>query len=137
MPDPAGKRSPSTRIICSVYRTDIPATSCDPIGYCRADQKRRPSLCSCPRSLAGRGHCLEVRMQTGIAGLPAPQLRDVRWIDGSGEERGPLSLDDLGDGYRILYFFQHWCPGCHAHRSEEHTSELQSLMRISYAVFCL
>src|SRR3546814_5421599 len=24
----------------------------------------------------------------------------------------------------------------HAHRSEEHTSELQSLMRISYAVFC-
>src|SRR3546814_4929450 len=31
--------------------------------------------------------------------------------------------------------------GCHGHglslRSEEHTSELQSLMRISYAVFCL
>src|SRR3546814_6727006 len=27
-------------------------------------------------------------------------------------------------------------PGC-LHRSEEHTSELQSLMRISYAVFCL
>src|SRR3546814_9120406 len=29
---------------------------------------------------------------------------------------------------------QQWCCGC---RSEEHTSELQSLMRISYAVFCL
>src|SRR3546814_5991322 len=27
--------------------------------------------------------------------------------------------------------------GAKAHRSEEHTSELQSLMRISYAVFCL
>src|SRR3546814_2093207 len=27
-----------------------------------------------------------------------------------------------------------WLRGC---RSEEHTSELQSLMRISYAVFCL
>src|SRR3546814_1083329 len=27
--------------------------------------------------------------------------------------------------------------GVHACRSEEHTSELQSLMRISYAVFCL
>src|SRR3546814_6709614 len=26
---------------------------------------------------------------------------------------------------------------CSAMRSEEHTSELQSLMRISYAVFCL
>src|SRR3546814_2411883 len=35
------------------------------------------------------------------------------------------------------------CPAFHGHaslpveRSEEHTSELQSLMRISYAVFCL
>src|SRR3546814_5793159 len=28
------------------------------------------------------------------------------------------------------------CPAIHR-RSEEHTSELQSLMRISYAVFCL
>src|SRR3546814_1396536 len=27
--------------------------------------------------------------------------------------------------------------GRSVHRSEEHTSELQSLMRISYAVFCL
>src|SRR3546814_9639245 len=27
--------------------------------------------------------------------------------------------------------------GCRTLRSEEHTSELQSLMRISYAVFCL
>src|SRR3546814_9288749 len=27
--------------------------------------------------------------------------------------------------------------GCDFERSEEHTSELQSLMRISYAVFCL
>src|SRR3546814_3126468 len=31
-----------------------------------------------------------------------------------------------------------WCtPTLRACRSEEHTSELQSLMRISYAVFCL
>src|SRR3546814_12746282 len=29
-----------------------------------------------------------------------------------------------------------WRYDC-SHRSEEHTSELQSLMRISYAVFCL
>src|SRR3546814_7290488 len=33
-----------------------------------------------------------------------------------------------------------WCSSCmtmSSSRSEEHTSELQSLMRISYAVFCL
>src|SRR3546814_2914794 len=29
------------------------------------------------------------------------------------------------------------CPSPPVFRSEEHTSELQSLMRISYAVFCL
>src|SRR3546814_9915785 len=36
---------------------------------------------------------------------------------------------DLGDQARG--------DGRQQHRSEEHTSELQSLMRISYAVFCL
>src|SRR3546814_2548408 len=36
----------------------------------------------------------------------------------------------LGDRSEIEAFHQH-------RRSEEHTSELQSLMRISYAVFCL
>src|SRR3546814_2194616 len=42
------------------------------------------------------------------------------------------------------YFSQHWPDGIPVDhvgdiigRSEEHTSELQSLMRISYAVFCL
>src|SRR3546814_8335589 len=35
-----------------------------------------------------------------------------------------------------LYEFSHLI-GIGATRSEEHTSELQSLMRISYAVFCL
>src|SRR3546814_5277880 len=30
-----------------------------------------------------------------------------------------------------------WLAACRPPRSEEHTSELQSLMRISYAVFCL
>src|SRR3546814_1830967 len=32
---------------------------------------------------------------------------------------------------------EHTYSGNAANRSEEHTSELQSLMRISYAVFCL
>src|SRR3546814_5270357 len=34
-------------------------------------------------------------------------------------------------------YVMHELTGEHFHRSEEHTSELQSLMRISYAVFCL
>src|SRR3546814_5237908 len=41
-------------------------------------------------------------------------------------------------GLRIRCFVRpkSWCP-VRSGRSEEHTSELQSLMRISYAVFCL
>src|SRR3546814_1366839 len=41
----------------------------------------------------------------------------------------PLGEQHVGD--RIVF------QGHVARRSEEHTSELQSLMRISYAVFCL
>src|SRR3546814_2448957 len=43
-----------------------------------------------------------------------------------------LDVDDAGDGVGAILR-----RGAVAQRSEEHTSELQSLMRISYAVFCL
>src|SRR3546814_7641343 len=47
-------------------------------------------------------------------------------------ERGPVGLREGGRGLRQgLRLLRH------PERSEEHTSELQSLMRISYAVFCL
>src|SRR3546814_9584819 len=40
-------------------------------------------------------------------------------------------------GVFLLRFHGHGAPGVAGFRSEEHTSELLSLMRISYAVFCL
>src|SRR3546814_10788358 len=51
-------------------------------------------------------------------------------------------LDDIAPGrYSMLFAFKMFLcktmEGIESHRSEEHTSELQSLMRISYAVFCL
>ena len=33
----------------------------------------------------------------------------------TGKGAVPLTLDELGQGFRILYFFQDWCPGCHVH----------------------
>ncbi len=46
---------------------------------------------------------------------PAPELRVDTWIDANGEPLAqPLQLSDLGDGYKIIYCFQHWCPGCHS-----------------------
>src|SRR3546814_10689221 len=44
---------------------------------------------------------------------------------------------DGGAHAPLLPNFQTGIPSLRALRSEEHTSELQSLMRISYAVFCL
>src|SRR3546814_5054769 len=52
-------------------------------------------------------------------------------------EHVPLQLEPRV-GAAVERLAHHGVGGAHQrHRSEEHTSELQSLMRISYAVFCL
>src|SRR3546814_9290151 len=59
------------------------------------------------------------RPKTSAIQLPASAQRSIRaWAKGAGTTLGASS-------------------GSPTIRSEEHTSELQSLMRISYAVFCL
>src|SRR3546814_8855132 len=61
---------------------------------------------------------------------PRRQLRLVEHV-------GTLGRDGAAEG--LLCVERHWSNTItdRAARSEEHTSELQSLMRISYAVFCL
>src|SRR3546814_5773934 len=73
------------------------------------------------------------RLKTGT-----PPRLDGRTIDWAVLERQPSDDDDwtmssMGEG-RVAS--QPFCAIIRT-RSEEHTSELQSLMRISYAVFCL
>src|SRR3546814_1224791 len=71
-----------------------------------------------------------------ITGLP---LHPVGIVDGNGAAAAEVNNENgKADGGFTR------CHGQHEHRedlsderSEEHTSELQSLMRISYAVFCL
>src|SRR3546814_7955604 len=54
------------------------------------------------------------------------------------EAGGHLALDDFGQGYsRLRLLHEHQPDYVKIDRSEEHTSELKSLMRIQYAVFCL
>src|SRR3546814_4719039 len=61
----------------------------------------------------------------------APNDELVAFVDAMTEPEAPeLTIEKLVGAYRVLI------PAKIA-RSEEHTSELQSLMRISYAVFCL
>src|SRR3546814_8195021 len=53
-----------------------------------------------------------------------------------GRARADRRAQQMGRGGRSLRAVQRRARGARG-RSEEHTSELQSLMRISYAVFCL
>src|SRR3546814_9392570 len=59
---------------------------------------------------------------TSIGYVPSPRPEASKSIDARGQR--------MEVGFRSVI-------GLLSERSEEHTSELQSLMRISYAVFCL
>src|SRR3546814_6890457 len=72
--------------------------------------------------------------------LERRQLLPRRWLMDAVHDGGFLRLQrlcrrDIGRNHEILDQAMRVQP--FAGRSEEHTSELQSLMRISYAVFCL
>src|SRR3546814_10108094 len=62
------------------------------------------------------------------------EFASLQHHDRVGAEPNPIAID-----IRELLLDQPLLPSRHRRtdRSEEHTSELQSLMRISYAVFCL
>src|SRR3546814_4059228 len=64
-------------------------------------------------------------------------LLDAPWIESPFASRGEVDHKvETGYGISILRCGTK-TSNRHDCRSEEHTSELQSLMRISYAVFCL
>src|SRR3546814_1066637 len=82
---------------------------------------------------------------TMSTGAPAPSDRNSLTIGAD----GPILLHDVHFLEQMAHFNREKVPERQPHakgagafgvletRSEEHTSELQSLMRISYAVFCL
>src|SRR3546814_8134341 len=82
-----------------------------------------------PYTTLFRSARLKIIVGQTLAAGPGLGFRGEPRQDRFGEQpvRGDLAADH---GHRIL-------AGMLVQRSEEHTSELQSLMRISYAVFCL
>src|SRR3546814_7223266 len=86
-----------------------------------------------------------VRSRSSTGRLAASSLRTLRKPFGSAtaglHDRGihvsPFGLRHPGGAQHPLVVGRHDLGELRAARSEEHTSELQSLMRISYAVFCL
>src|SRR3546814_8860337 len=69
---------------------------------------------------------------TGIAALKIVQASSLRLLKGEFRDKPLLSSWDA-----LLDWLRADMGPLDVARSEEHTSELQSLMRISYAVFCL
>src|SRR3546814_7412642 len=79
--------------------------------------------------------CKSVYALGHIVGHHVLRHRLARIIVGIGQIHAVLSLHHaLAHAHRKRTLAAN---GLHHGRSEEHTSELQSLMRISYAVFCL
>src|SRR3546814_955225 len=74
-------------------------------------------------ALLGPSGCGKTTLLRIIAGLEHPDSGEILLNGESATERHVRER-------QVGFVFQHY-------RSEEHTSELQSLMRISYAVFCL
>src|SRR3546814_3831519 len=93
---------------------------------CSSDLFRHPRA---PALLAGRNdHAAPVRQ--ALAGTLAGELH-LAAVRADRDEAGHAQLG------RLLQDPVHLLAARDALRSDEHTSELQSLMRISYAVFCL
>src|SRR3546814_9721039 len=91
---------------------------------------------------AGTGDRLYQRRRDGRGDpeeYPHPQgaARPARAEEGRPEERSGVRYKPAAPIGRRFFFGPSSFPFASSERSEEHTSELQSLMRISYAVFAL
>src|SRR3546814_8568583 len=76
------------------------------------------------------------RSRRGVATATVGQGSGGRFLTGRPPQYLPLSLDEVFED-AIGSYSMSQAAAAASRRSEEHTSELQSLMRISYAVFCL
>src|SRR3546814_8667655 len=80
--------------------------------------------------------CEFIRLERIVPGLPGIFDQQRFLLPVIAKENVNVEIIELH-----TYSRRNWRPGtrrcCKTARSEEHTSDLQSLMRISYAVFCL
>src|SRR3546814_8154118 len=88
------------------------------------DARRRHQRVDQQDSLVEQGGATQLPPLVGRE--PPHERKAVRMHPRRGEPQNHVARRDLVGGQNLV-----------ALRSEEHTSELQSLMRISYAVFCL
>src|SRR3546814_8451596 len=107
---------------------------------CSSDLMLTPALSSFGLITSGSFTNSSVQLAPGESSITVPGLS--RWVANS-----TFYFEDSGFGARISHRYRskflseifglNATRTLRQARSEEHTSELQSLMRISYAVFCL
>src|SRR3546814_9829660 len=98
-------------------------------GASRPGRSTAAGLCAVPSSTERAGHLLRSARSPGCGAAPGSLRAGLGDIAQAGHRA--LGAAARSSGTRLE------CRLGAACRSEEHTSELQSLMRISYAVFCL
>tara|TARA_B100000809_G_C15140596_1_gene533046 strand:+ start:7883 stop:8374 length:492 start_codon:yes stop_codon:yes gene_type:complete len=45
--------------------------------------------------------------------LKVPEFYVNQWIDANGNKTDQIKLSDYEGKFKVVYCFQHWCPGCH------------------------
>lgn len=50
----------------------------------------------------------------GVEGFKAKEFDVKDWIDANGKKTDQIKLADYKGKFKIVYCFQHWCPGCHS-----------------------
>src|SRR3546814_3222904 len=107
---------------------------------CGVDQECRQAIPDTGRPVRIGVDGDELRLvRIGNEHLPAAQNPSVTIANGAGLDRGHIGAAirfRQREGNGTLAADHGRQPALLLRRSEEHTSELQSLMRISYAVFC-
>src|SRR3546814_5397360 len=107
----------------SDWNSDVCSSDLDPVVSVYWPIRDELDLIPWMRGLVERG----IRVALPVVEERAQPLTFRQWRPGCRMERGVWGIPVPAEGERMT-------PDL---RSEEHTSELQSLMRISYAVFCL
>jgi len=46
--------------------------------------------------------------------IKAPEFNVKNWIDADGNATAEIKLSDYKGKFKVVYCFQHWCPGCHS-----------------------
>jgi len=70
-------------------------------------------------------------------GAQAQPLGVNRWVDASGQPMDEYGLEQMRDGYKLIFCYQHACPGCHTHGFPDLVRLVEALRSIKHVRFAV